>query len=54
MKEHEPKRYFSNIMKPPTNEQHYTETPYGKIELSIEKRLTAFKRMLTKWRKHDN
>jgi hypothetical protein len=53
MKEHEPKRYFSNIMRPPTNEQHYVETPYGKIERKIEKKLIALKKMLTKWRKHD-
>jgi hypothetical protein len=53
MKEHEPKRYFSNIVGPPTNDQHYSETPYGKIELKIGTMFLSFKRKLTKWRKND-
>ncbi len=54
MKDHEPKRYFSNIMRPPTNEQHYRETSYGKMEIKVEKVLISLKRKLTKWRNHDN
>jgi hypothetical protein len=36
MIKNEPKRYFSNIVGPPTNEQHYSETSYGKIEIKIK------------------
>lgn len=51
MKEHEPKRYFSNIMKAPTNEQHYSETPRAKFQFKVEEKLISLVTKLTRWRK---
>jgi len=50
MKNHEPKRYFSNIVGPPANWKNYENSANGIMELKIQK---MFKK-LTKWRKNDN
>lgn len=49
MKSHEPKRYFSNIVGPPSNWENYVNSPNGKMELKIQKMF----RKLRRWRKND-
>jgi hypothetical protein len=53
MIKNEPKRYFSNIVGPPTNEQHYSETSYGKIEIKIKNIWINLKEKLTNRRNDD-
>jgi len=53
MIKNEPKRYFSNIVGPPSNEQHYAESPNGKIEIRIKNIWLNLKDKLTNWRNND-